>query len=235
MNRNAAVLDEGLMMNKRLVVLAIVLLPLAAGAQGGPAPRLPGPGGITVQGTGSVRIPVKTVQLTAQVRGIVDEANALAALRAAGVEDPAIGPNGPRVGSGTQVLVRGTVRGATHDKLDRIGGAATAYVALHPGISIDNVVFSARVDNCAESEQTARAAALADARRKADAIAALAGVSVDGVATVNENGGCPTLPEPGYGGQGQFDLGSMTTTIVVYEYVTFAISPGTASTRRRTL
>ena len=64
---------------------------------------------------------------------------------------------------------------------------------------------------------------------------ALAGVSIDGVATVTENGGCPAVPESGYGGQGQFDLGTLTSTIVVYEYVTFAISPGTASTRRRTL
>ena len=98
LNRNASAFDEGLMMKMRLAVLAIVLLPLAAGAQGGPAPRFPGAGGITVQGSGSVRIPVKTVQLTAQVRGVVDEANALAALRAAGVEDPVIGPNGPRIG-----------------------------------------------------------------------------------------------------------------------------------------
>jgi len=221
-------------MKMRLAVLAIVLLPLAANAQGVPA-RVPAPGGITVQGTGSVRVPVKVVQLTAQVRGIVDEANALAALRAAGVEDPVIGPNGSRVGSGTQVLVRGTIRGVTHAKLDGIGAAATAYVASHPGIAIDNVSFSARLDDCVPSEQTARAAALADARRKADAIAALTGVSVDGVATVTENGGCPGTADSGYGGQGQFDLGTLMTTIVVSEYVTFAISPGTPSTRRRTL
>ena len=45
----------------------------------------------------------------------------------------------------------------------------------------------------------------------------------------------PAPVDPGYGGQGQFDLGTLMTTIVVSEYVTFAISPGTASTRRRTL
>jgi uncharacterized protein YggE len=223
-------------MKMRLAVLAVVLLPLAASAQGAPAPRAPGPGGITVQGYGSVRIAVKAVQLTAQVRGVVDEANALAALRAAGVEDPAIGPNGSRIGNGTQVLVRGTIRGVTHAKLDHIAEAAAAYVAAHPGLAIDNVAFFARLDDCAQSEQTARAAALADARRKADAIALLASVSIDGVATVNENGGCPpATADPGYGGQGQLDLGTLTSTIVVYEYVTFAISPGTASTRRRTL
>lgn len=220
-------------MKKRLVVLAIVLLPLAAGAQG--APRFPSAGGITVQGSGSVRIPVKTVQLTAQVRGVVDETSALAALRAAGVEDPALGPNGPRIGTGTQMLVRGTIRGVTRAKLDRIGEAAVAYMAAHPGTSVDNVVFSPRLDDCAPSEQSARAAAFAEARRKADAIAALAGVSIDGVATVNESGGCPTMPDSGFGGPGQFDIGTLTSTMVVNEYVTFAISPGAASTRRRPL
>lgn len=221
-------------MKKLLGVAAIVLLPLAAGAQG--APRVPSAaGGITVAGTGTVRVPVKTVQFTAQVRGSMDEASALAALRAAGVDDPVLGPNGPRIGSGTQVLVRGTVRGVTHAKLDRIGDAAAAYVAAHPGTTVDNVTFFPRLDDCAQSEQTARAAAFADARRKADAIAALAGVSIDGVAAVNENGGCPVNSETGYGGPGQFDLGTLSSTISMYEYVTFAISPSTGPTRRRTL
>lgn len=221
-------------MKMRLAVLAIVLLPLAASAQG-PVPRLPGATGISVQGYGSVRIPVRTVQLSAQVRGVVDETSALAALRAAGVEDPVLGPNGPRIGSGTQMLVRGTIRGVTRAKLDRIGEAAVAYMAAHPGTSVDNVVFFPRLDDCAPSEQTARVAAFADARRKADALAALAGVSIDGIATVSENGGCPTAQDGGYSSPGQFDIGALTSTIVIYEYVTFAISPGTASTRRRTL
>ena len=219
-------------MKKRLAVLALVLLPLAASAQ---VPRSPSAGGITVQGSGTVRIPVKTVQLNAQVRGVVDETSALAALRAAGVEDPVLGPNGSRIGSGTQMMVRGTIRGVTPAKLDRIGEAAVAYVAAHPGTTVDNVVFFPRIDDCATSEQVARAAAFADARRKADAIAALAGVSVDGVASVNENGGCPPAQDAGYISPAQFDIGTLMSTIVVNEYVTFAISPGTASTRRRTL
>jgi hypothetical protein len=146
-----------------------------------------------------------------------------------------IGPNGPRIGSGTQVLVRGTIRGVTRAKLDRIGEAAVAYMAVHPGTTIDNVAFTARLDDCAPIEQTARAAAFAEARRKADAIAALAGVSVDGVASVNENGGCPPAQDAGYISPAQFDIGTLMSTIVVNEYVTFAISPGTVSTRRRTL
>jgi len=221
-------------MKMRVAFLAMLLLPVAASAQA--PPSVPRPGGITVAGYGTVRVAVKTVQFTAQARGNVDEASALAAMRAAGVDDPSVGPFGPRISNGTQVLVRGTVRGVTHAKLDRIGEAAAAYVAAHPGVTLDNVVFSPRLDDCLPSEQTARAAALADARRRADAIAALAGVSIDGVASVNENGGCPTMPENSFnGGGGPFDLGTLTSTITVYEYVTFAISPGTASTRRRTL
>ena len=222
-------------MKTRLAILAMILLPLAASAQGAPAPRGSGAVGISVQGVGSVRVPVKTVQLTAQVRGVVDETSALAALRAAGVDDPVLGTNGPRIGSGTQMLVRGTIHGVTRAKLDHIGEAAVAYMAAHPGTTVDNVMFSARLDDCAQPEQAARAAALADARRKADAIAAATGVSIDGVATVTENGGCPATGESGYGGQGQLDIGALMSTIVVYEYVSYAISPGTASSRRRPL
>jgi uncharacterized protein YggE len=222
-----------MMMKKRLVVLALALLPVAASAQG--AARLPSAAGITVQGTGSVRISVKAVQLSAQVRGVVDETSAVAALRAAGVEDPVLGPNGARIGTGTQMLVRGTIRGVTRAKLDHIGEAAVAYMAAHPGTVVDNVAFFPRLDDCAVAEQAARTAAFADARRKADALAALAGVSIDGVATVSENGGCPPSQDAGYSTPAQFDLGALTSTVVVYEYVTFAISPGTAPARRRTL
>lgn len=220
-------------MKKRLAVLALVLLPLAASAQA--PPRVGSAAGITVGGSGSVRIAVKTVQFTAQVRGVVDEASALAAMRAAGIEDPSIGPAGMRIATGTQVVARGTIRDVTTAKLERVGNAATAYVAAHPGAAIESVGFIPRLDDCARSEQVARTAALADARRKADAIAALAGVALDGVASVNETGGCPAIsPEPGYG-PGPFDVGTLTSTITVYEYVTFAISANAGPTRRRPL
>jgi hypothetical protein len=230
-----------MMMKMRLVVLALVLLPLAASAQAPPAQpapfRVPGSaGGITVSGHGSVTVAVKTVQFIAQARGLPDEAGALAAMRAAGIDDPVVGPVGPQISSGNQAVLRGTIRGVTRAKLDRMGEAAASYVRAHPGSSLDNVVFSPVLDDCAASEQTARAAAMADARRKADALAALAGVSIDGVAAVNENGGCPiTTDRNRYGGPGDFDIGTLTSIIGVYENVTFAITPGTPSTRRRTL
>ena len=225
-------------MKKRLAVLALVLLPLAASAQAPMAPpfRVPGTaGGISVIGHGAVTVAVKNVQFTAQVRGLPDEAGALAAMRAAGIDDALVGPSGPQISNGNQALLRGTIRGVTRAKLDRIGEAAGNYVRAHPGSSVDNVVFNALLDDCAASEQVARAAAMADARRKADAVAALAGVSIDGVAAVSENGGCPIVSQNRYGGQGEFDVGMLTSTIALYENVTFAITPGAASTRRRTL
>ncbi len=226
-------------MKKRLAVLALVLLPLAASAQAPMAPpfRVPGTaGGITVSGHGSVTVAVKTVQFTAQVRGLPDEAGALAAMRAAGIDDPLVGPIGPQISSGNQAVLRGTIRGVTRAKLDRMSEAAASYVRAHPGSAVDNVVFNPVLDDCAASEQTARAAAMADARRKADALAVLAGVSIDGVAAVNESGGCPIATDRSrFGGQGEFDVGTLTSTIALFENVTFAISPGTASTRRRTL
>ncbi len=224
-------------MKKRLALLAVMLLPLAASAQGPPIPRTGAAagGGITVAGYGAVHVAVKTVQFTAQARGVTDEAGALAALRAAGVEEPVLGPYGARISRGDSVLVRGTVRNVTRAKLDRIGEAAAAYVLAHPGAAVDNVVFNARLDDCAGSEQTARTAALSDARRKADAIAAVAGVSIDGVASVSESGGCPTTPESGYSGPNQFDISTLMATVTVYEYVTFAISQGAGPVRRRPL
>lgn len=223
------------MMKKRLAVLVFVLLPLAASAQ---APMIPpravNPGGIMVAGHATVRVAVKTVQFAAQARGISDEAGVIAAMRAAGIEQPLAGPEGPAISNGDRVLLRGTIRDVTRAKLDRLGLAAAAYVRAHPGSSVDNVAFSPVLDDCAASEQAARIAAMADARRKADALAALAGVTIDGVAAVNESGGCPISDRP-FGGRGDFDLGTLTSTIELYDYVTFAISPGTASTRRRTL
>ena len=225
-------------MKMRLAFLAIMLLPVAASAQAPlQIPRAAGSAaGITVSGYGAARVAVKTVHFIAQARGVADEASALAAMRAAGVEEPVLGPYGARISRGESVLVRGTVRDVTHAKLDRIAAAAAAYVVAHPGTSVDSVVFNPRFDDCAGFEQTARTAALTDARRKADAIAALAGVSIEGVTSVNETSGCPAAPDSGYGpGPNQFDLGTLTATITVYEYVTFAISQGAGPVRRRPL
>jgi uncharacterized protein YggE len=224
-------------MKKRLAFAVLALLPLAASAQV-PIPGRPATaGGITVQGRGSARYPVKTVQFAAQVRGVADEASVLSAMRAAGIDDPVLGPQGSMISRGTGSLVRGTIREVTQAKLERIGVAATQYIAAHPGAALDNVVLFPTPEECAVHEQVARTAALADARHKADAIAALAGVSIDSVAAVNENGGCPYGTDTAYQayGNAQLDVARLTATVTVLESVTYAISTATGPTRRRPL
>jgi hypothetical protein len=235
------------MLLKRCAVLVFALMPLAASAQApaglqriGPGvPGAPGAGGITVQARAVVRYPVKTLSFLANTRGNADEPAVIAAMRAAGIDDPVIGPMGSQMNNGTQAMARGVIHDVTRAKLDRIGLAAAAYMAAHPGTTVDNVSFYAVTDDCAAREQAARAAALADARRKAEAIAALAGVALDGVAAVNESGGCPAagdspLPPFAQGGS-PFDLATLTASVSVVENVTFAIVPGAATARRKAL
>src|ERR1700736_1264458 len=102
-------------MNKGVIVLVLALLPLAASAQAPiPSIRPPtaqsGPLGIYVTGQGAVRYPVKSLRFNAYTRGNVDEASVLAAMRAAGVDDPTVGPAQSVVGPNTPILVRGTLR-----------------------------------------------------------------------------------------------------------------------------
>jgi hypothetical protein len=231
-------------MLKLSAVFALALLPLAAGAQSvAPLQRVaPGAGGlqgIAVQGHGLVRYPVKTVAFFAQAQGNADEPAVLAAMRAAGVEDPVVGPMGSQINNSPQTALRGTIRDVTRAKLDRLAHAAADYVRVHPGTSVYSVNFFAAADGCAQHEQDARAAAIADAHRKAQAIAALAGVSLEGIAAASELGGCPAtgdVPMQGFGSGGlPLDLGTLTATISITENVTFAISSPPPPARRRTL
>lgn len=228
--------DEDDTMIKRVAILVFALLPVGASAQALPVPVRTGPpAGITVVGHGSLRVPVQTLQFTAFTRGDVDDAAVLAALRAAGVVDPSIGPAGASVSSNAGTVLRGTITAVTREKLDRIAHAAADFVHQHPGSSVDNVTFAPRLDDCSKPEQAARTAALADARRKAQAIAALSGLSIGGIDAISETGGCPALPDGPPAGPGlPFDLATLTTMIAVYDTVTYAIAPPNGA-RRRTL
>ena len=109
-------------------------------------------------------------------------------------------------------------------------------LALERGARPGFAVF-ATPEECAAHEQGARSAALDDARHKADAIAALTGVSIDGVAAVSEAGGCPYGIDPSMGGFGsaQLDLARLTANVTVIETVTFSITTATGPSRRRPL
>jgi len=222
-------------MMKRFAVLALALLPIGASAQGIP-PRAVPAAGITVMGHGSTKVVVKTLQFVAMTRGNADEPAVLSAMRAAGIVDPSIGPAGSSISNNQPTMLRGTIPNASREKLQHIATAAAEYVRAHPGSSIDNVNFFPRLDDCAAPEQVARTAAFADARRKGEALAALAGLSIDGVQSVSESGGCPVVSDSQQFGPGtQFDLGTMTTTIIVYDTVTFGVAPAGNGVRRHTL
>jgi hypothetical protein len=70
-----------------------------------------------------------------------------------------------------------------------VDGALTAGAT-----SLDGLTF--RVDDPREPERTARTAAVAEARSRADDLAAAAGVSISGVADIVEGGRPPGGPQP---------------------------------------
>lgn len=220
-------------MKRLLGVAVLAMLPLAADAQ--VPPRTIGlEPGITVQGRGAVKVPVKTVQIVAFARGNVDEKSVLAAMRAAGIVDPSLAPMGSViVANGSQTL-RGTIPSVTLDKLNHIGMAAADYIHQHPGTTVESINVLPRFDDCAVHEQAARAAAFADARTRAQAIAGLAGMTISGVRAVAESGGCPNAAGEAQMGNQNLDLATLTATISVYESITFETGSAVA-TRRRTL
>jgi hypothetical protein len=233
LNRNASRRDEGEKMKKRVAIAVLVLVPLAASAQV-PVRGTGGAGGIVVMGRGVVRTPVKVLRFMAQARGPADERSVLAALRSAGIDDPVIGPPGPNVwvGSNSPTAVRGTIRDVSQAKLAKIGLAAADYVRAHPATLLESIQLTPRIEDCAPIEQAARLAALGDARRRALAIAAASGVTLDAVVAVNENGGCPIESDQFNSSQQAFDLGTLSTTVTMFESVTYAIGSGEGSRRR---
>jgi hypothetical protein len=220
-------------MKKRLAIAVLLLVPLAASAQV-PVRGAGSAGGIVVTGRGVARTPVKVLRFMAQARGQADERAVLAALRNAGIEDPVIGPVGPNLwlNSNSPTAVRGTIRDVSQAKLEKIALAAAEYVRAHPGTVLESIQFSPRIEDCAPIEQTARLAALGDARRRALAIAAASGVTLDAVVAVSENGGCPMENDQFNSSQQMLDLGTLTTTVTMFESVTYAIAPGEGGRRR---
>ena len=217
-------------MVKTFVLLALVAaLPVAASAQFIPPPAQPVPG-ITVSARGTAKMQVRQVAFVAQVRGTADEADVLAMLRRAGVEDPSVGVESPQIFPGAPTIVRGVVRDVSIAKLNQLGLAAGEYVHAHSGLTIESIRCVPPLGGCETYEETARQSALAEARRKAAAIAAASGATLGAVRAVAESGGCP-LPEDARAAFGPpptwFDANTLTATVTVYETVTYALAePG---------
>lgn len=228
-------------MKPHIIALTLAALPLAASAQTIVPPMQttvigpPGSGaeriaGISVSGRAAAQTPVHDVTFLAYARGIVDAETALAALRAAGVENPTIGPPDGMLMTNAPTLVRGTVRNVSTAKLEALQKAALAFAAAHPGVAVDNVRFFARLDDCARVEEQARSAAFAEARRRAQSIASLAGAALGPVIAVSENGGC-SQQDPGSVGM-PINIAALTTSLTMFENVTFAIVPANSGKRR---
>lgn len=230
-------------MKPHFAALALAVLPVAASAQVPvpvmPAMRMPiisSPGGervagISVSGRATVQAPVHDVTLAAYARGVYDTSAALAAMRAAGVDDAGVGPANGMLNVNSPTLLRGTIRNATESKLEALQRAALQFAAAHPGVTIDNVRFAGRLADCEPFESQARSAAFGDARRRAQAIATLAGGTLGPILAVNENGTCQ-LPTNPNGPEMPLDLSTMTTPISVFENITFALIPNNAPKRR---
>jgi uncharacterized protein YggE len=174
---------------------------------------------ITVSGTGRVAASPDLADLRLGVsitEGSVERARSanasamsrvIAALQAVGIGGPDIQTTGlslnavydysgntnpPRL---TGYTVANTVA-VTIRELDAVGRAIDG--ALEAGAtSLDSIEFRVRDSSAAERE--ARELAVADARAKADVLAAAAGVSITGVASIGESG--VAIPSPMFHGE----------------------------------
>jgi hypothetical protein len=179
------------------------------------------PGGITVYAMGTSEALAHDVNVVVYVRGGTGtDTEAIAAMRAAGIENPTVTSPSYIVNANSSLALRGTIRNVSHEKLDAIGKAAFAFAIAHPGTNIDSVQFFGTSMDCPAVETQARVAAFAEAQRRARAIAALAGVKIGTPTSVTENGGCITN-----GQTSNFPVDAVTflMRVTVNENITYSI------------
>lgn len=87
-------------------------------------------------------------------------------------------------------------------------------------VAITDVSFYGPAAECPAIEQRARDAALADARRRASAIASSSKMSLGPQIAVAETGGCPQVGVSG--GATAVDVATMSMRVLVTDTVTFA-------------
>jgi uncharacterized protein YggE len=199
------------------LLVATLATPLGSLAQS-PSPTPNGTGdsdfrpSISVTGTGRVKAEPDVADINLGVTKQADDAQTaaddaattmaavIAALQAAGVADADIqtttisltpvydyDDNPPQIeGWEASNLVNITVRDI--DSVGAVVDAATGAGATN----INGITF--RVDDATAAEAEARAAAVADARAKADQLAEAAGVTIIGVLSMSESGAQPPMP-----------------------------------------
>jgi uncharacterized protein YggE len=201
-------------------MLLLIGLPVAAGAETPTqAPSQPPPV-ITATGHGIANAVVTTALVRVVAGGVADESGLVEAIRAAGVENPVAERGRPRPDGVALLGIRGRVSDATHARLDAVAAAVTRYGKTHSGTSIVDIRFYGTAADCPAIEQRAREAALADARRRARAIAETNSTPLGAQLAVAETGGCPRVGPSG--GAFAIDVATMSMRVVVEQTVTFA-------------
>ncbi len=217
-------------------------------AAGMPIPLPPvNAGGITEQGRGVVSLAADRLRLTVRIYGMapvppvarpaapvtdLDAAykDAIAIMRANGIPDAHF--VSPLLGSLTNNdQITGTIAKPTSDKLAAIerrivGALPPSIVGVVRNV---NVMGSLEVDDCGTALDRARASAFADARKRAEALAGIAGVRLGTLLTANESDqsfGCvgTNAFTPYFAGGNDAVLKS-NVDITVYVNATFAIRP----------
>jgi uncharacterized protein YggE len=201
-------------------VLTLAFLPLAIAAQSTAGPPVQG---ITVRGAASDAGVVRVAAVNVYVRGIEGNQDEwISVMRAAGVENPVVVAGAVQGAPRATHTLRGTLGPATPANLMAIQAAVMTFAKTNAGAELIGVYFFGDNTECPAIEERARAGALADARRRAQAIAAVAHVSLGAPVVVDESGGCPRTGPAG--GGYVVDPRTMTTRIPVVETVTFAIA-----------
>jgi uncharacterized protein YggE len=200
-------------MKRTILALAITALPLAAGAQTPPAAATPD--GIRVTGVGTATGQVDTAIVRLGVRGFDDPSDLVAGLRSAGVPDATI----ERTADGW--LLHGHA-GLSRTTISAVSRLADTFDKTHQQMGISELSFYGLASDCPVIERRARAAALDDARRRAEEIAAASSAHAGAPTAVVESGGCQR-PGP-YGGVFPIDPLTLTMRVSVLEAVTFAIA-----------
>jgi uncharacterized protein DUF541 len=207
----------------RHVVASLVLIGLPLAAVGQTPPAAGSAAGIQATGRATAAAPVTAVAVRVTVPTIRggDGSDLLARVKAAGVEDAVLADGDGSMGP-AMLLVHGRLTGATRAKIDAVSQAAGDFGKARNMPTVVSAHFYGLAADCPAIEQRAREAALADARRRAGAIAAASNVRLGETLAVVESGGCQR-PGP-FGGAFLIDTSTMTMRVGVDETVTFAVA-----------
>jgi uncharacterized protein YggE len=205
---------------KRVLASLIIVVPLAASAQTSPQ-------GITVTGNGSASAVVSSAIVRVSMNRFAgdDGSYMVSRLKAAGVADAVAEPT--MAGGPQLIVVHGHLTGLTKAKLDAVTRAASQFGSNVPPqfaalVALSGVHYYGLATDCPAIEQRAREAALADARRRAEAIAANGAVHLGERLTVVESGGCPRAGP--FGGTFAIDTDTLSMSVPVSETVTYALT-----------